>query len=364
MFATATAVKQEETVVKIVEEKQEELKNDAEAKRVKAETERIQKEVEKVKQEKEKELAVLDKIISSKQKEVEQLKVESDKAQAFFDSNKEILSYVGVRSKNLIPFPYIQAAKELNGIIVTANDNGSVGVSGTATADATIYFDLCVKDFGAINMYSGYVYDNGYVIKDCNYDAKNKKTFIVISVKSGVTVDKIYYPQIELGSTATPYTPYISEFEGVEVSRYGKNLFDITTASKYSGGGTPKWEENNVLAISQTAATSRYISSNFIIPITESLVGKKITVSAKAKSNTGNEQACIRILYFNKGVAVNVPGMSIIAKTYSTEFVNISASGTILELPEDKTGHLCLALYSNAEGTITNGATSYYKDNL
>jgi hypothetical protein len=98
-FATQTALKQEETLEKVVEEKQEELRNDAEAKRVQAETDRISKEVQKVKQEKEKQLAELDKVISAKQKEVEQLKAESDKAQAFFDSNRDILKYIGIREK-------------------------------------------------------------------------------------------------------------------------------------------------------------------------------------------------------------------------------------------------------------------------
>lgn len=39
--------------------------------------------------------------------------------------------------------------------------------------------------------------------------------------------------QLELGSTATEYTPYITDFSGVEVSRYGKNLFDIGTKDDY-----------------------------------------------------------------------------------------------------------------------------------
>ena len=99
LFATKTALEQKETLDKVVEEKQEELRNDAEAKRVQAETERISKEVEKVKQEKEKDLAQLDKIISAKRKEVEQLKAESDKAQTFFDSNEDVLSYIGIRKK-------------------------------------------------------------------------------------------------------------------------------------------------------------------------------------------------------------------------------------------------------------------------
>lgn len=102
VLATKTALEQEETITKVVQEKQEELRNDAEAKRIQSETERISKEVERVKQEKERELARLDKEISAKQKEVEQLKVESDKSQAFFDSNKDILKYIGIREKKSI----------------------------------------------------------------------------------------------------------------------------------------------------------------------------------------------------------------------------------------------------------------------
>ena len=99
LFATKTALKQEETLNKVVEEKQEELRNDAEAKRVQSETERITKEVEKVKQEKEKKIAELDKEIVAKKKEVEKLNAESDKEQAFFESNKDILKYIGIREK-------------------------------------------------------------------------------------------------------------------------------------------------------------------------------------------------------------------------------------------------------------------------
>lgn len=102
LYATATALKQEETLEKVVGEKQEELRNDAEAKRIEAEADKISKETEKIKKEKEKELAELDKVISAKRKEVEQLNVESDKAQAFFESNKEILSYIGIKSKKTL----------------------------------------------------------------------------------------------------------------------------------------------------------------------------------------------------------------------------------------------------------------------
>lgn len=102
ILATQTALKQKETLEKVVVEKEEELRNDAEAKRIQAETEKISKEVEKVKQQKEKQLAELDKVISAKHKEVEELRAESDKAQAFFESNKDILKYIGVVEKKSI----------------------------------------------------------------------------------------------------------------------------------------------------------------------------------------------------------------------------------------------------------------------
>jgi hypothetical protein len=102
LLATKSALEQEGTVQKLVTEKTEELRNDAEAKRVKAETDRINEEIEKVKAEKQKEIEEFDKVITAKKKEVEQLKTDSDKAQAFFDANSEILKYIGIRNKKSI----------------------------------------------------------------------------------------------------------------------------------------------------------------------------------------------------------------------------------------------------------------------
>ena len=106
LFATKTAMEQEETLEKVVVEKEEELRNNAEAKRIQAETDRIEKEVEKIKQEKEKQLAELDKVISAKQKEIEQLKAEADRAEQFFKSNEEILSCIRIKSAKSLKVMY------------------------------------------------------------------------------------------------------------------------------------------------------------------------------------------------------------------------------------------------------------------
>ena len=98
-LATKTALTQDGTVEKIVNEKTEELKNDAEAKRVKAEAGRLEEEAKKVKVEQEKILAEYEKQIQAKKKEVEELIAESDKAEAYFKANAEILKYIGIRTK-------------------------------------------------------------------------------------------------------------------------------------------------------------------------------------------------------------------------------------------------------------------------
>lgn len=106
LMFTHDALKDKETFDNALQEKKQELKNNAEAKRIQAETEKIEKEVEKIKQEKEKELAELDKVISAKKKEVEKLKAESDKALEFFESNEDILSCIGIGTKKSLRVMY------------------------------------------------------------------------------------------------------------------------------------------------------------------------------------------------------------------------------------------------------------------
>jgi hypothetical protein len=82
----------------------------------------------------------------------------------------------------------------------------------------------------------------------------------------------IIKPQLEFGSTATPYTPFISNFTGVEVSRYGKNLIPrpfckntqtvngINFVSNADGTITLNGTNNG-------NAYSRYTSSHYNLPL-------------------------------------------------------------------------------------------------
>lgn len=155
---------------------------------------------------------------------------------------------VNARSKNLIPYPHTDTTKTLNGITFTDNGDGSVSVSGTATA-GTAYsvgtrFTLKTTSFHtlsgcpgtgssstymlALNYYSGSTEITG--VRDIGKGATfgvsaNTDVKIYIYIASGCTVSGLtFYPQLELGSVATEYTPYV-DVSGEDCSVFGKNLF-------------------------------------------------------------------------------------------------------------------------------------------
>ena len=99
LAATSKALENAETVDKIVKEKTDELKADAETKRVQSETARVREEAEKVRQETQREIAEIEGQRDALAADVEKLKKLDDKAEAFFKANKSILRCIGVREK-------------------------------------------------------------------------------------------------------------------------------------------------------------------------------------------------------------------------------------------------------------------------
>ena len=87
-----------------------------------------------------------------------------------------------------------------------AKSTGKIG-----TAAKSVSYDKFQRDFG-----------NGISVP-----SKGEKWKVSIRIISGYTADNLVFkPQIELGSTATAYTPYISDLTTITVTRCGKNLFD------------------------------------------------------------------------------------------------------------------------------------------
>lgn len=192
---------------------------------------------------------------------------------------------VKVRGKNLIPYPYYNTTKTLNGITFTVNSDGSISFSGTSTAQATFYFV-----YKAMNLKQGvtytlsasgnysfggsatiFIYDStqgqsAYISLLTDVSAtftptkniNNTNCYIVIPANR--TVSGTLKPQLELGSTATAYTPYISDLTTVTATRYGKNLipYPYTDTTKTLNGITFTVNADGSVTASGTATAQAH----------------------------------------------------------------------------------------------------------
>lgn len=154
------------------------------------------------------------------------------------------------KTRNLIPYPYAEKNKTMNGITFTDNGDGTVTVNGTATANATFWLCSGVK-LDRLIAGSTYIPSTGNsaigsgVILMCNYEgtdgvqknfttseigartypSNTTKDMLYLLVQTGTTVNNaIIKPMLNEGDTALPYEPY---FEGLRDTK--------TTALKSEG---------------------------------------------------------------------------------------------------------------------------------
>lgn len=124
--------------------------------------------------------------------------------------SKEVLK-VSYNSRNLLPYPWTTTTKTEHGITFTDNGDGSLTISGTATAET--YFILqSGRDYGnqPINAIATESETNGkYAVSKRLYYNDNLKV-LSVNILNGATINETIYPQIELGNKATDYVPYFN----------------------------------------------------------------------------------------------------------------------------------------------------------
>lgn len=136
-------------------------------------------------------------------------------------------------SKNLLPYPYNESTKTVNGITFTDNGDGSVTVSGTATEYVAFNFVQalpCRPNQAYTIVKNGVDVNNvSFVFCDVNENGKitreivsttREKTFTVTTLASTAYIKLLMKrqnnakctgtvkPTLELGTTATEYEPY------------------------------------------------------------------------------------------------------------------------------------------------------------
>lgn len=215
-----------------------------------------------------------------------------------FENSIEIES-IGEKTKNLIPYPYEDTSKSINGITFTDNGNEGVTINGTATANAQFvlnpqlsiskgkYF-LSGMPIGISNAYINItVHNEDDVVKTfadtgigCLInlsDVEFTKLNVYIIVKSGVTLnDVIIKPQLELGETASEYEPY-NKYKIPIICR-GKNVFDITKCYHY---------DNNKKAMFIPESTQRDNNEGKVKLVTNMQADHTYIITGNSTSSSG-----------------------------------------------------------------------------
>ena len=171
---------------------------------------------------------------------------------------------VKVKSKNLLPFPYNEMGKEMNGITFTANADGSVTINGTATEGAymVLSLDLYLGDTNLSGSVPSVSTNGTYVLSELvYYHAASKGTSI--SINKGATYNNYtVYPQVEIGTKPTEYTPHVPDISTVKVKAQGKNLlpYPYILSTKEMNGITFTTNDDRSVTINGTCTgdTSYY----------------------------------------------------------------------------------------------------------
>ena len=158
---------------------------------------------------------------------------------------------VTVRSKNLIPFPFAESSTTRDGVTFTANADGSLTLSGTATQNTSFNLVMqhkktCFLKKGRLytltvtadlTTATGYIYFQAWangaahmsksIRKGSDSFTLSEDGYLQLGVVllKDVTANQTIYAQLEEGA-ATEYTQYVDP-SGIKVRRTGKNLLTL-----------------------------------------------------------------------------------------------------------------------------------------
>lgn len=156
---------------------------------------------------------------------------------------------------NLIKYPYYYiSATMMNGLVITPQQDGSVTVNGTATADTWCAINFALEDRlpmntplslsgcpaggSTINGYYIGLYLGGKWYSDIGtgdtgirFTTRDIASRVEVSIKKGTVCNNLtFYPKIEVGTTITPYSKYTGQTTALNLPRtiYGGTVDAVT----------------------------------------------------------------------------------------------------------------------------------------
>lgn len=135
--------------------------------------------------------------------------------------------------KNLLKFPYSTSAANRNGLVIKSQQDGSITVNGTATADTWYAINQNIEKRLPMNtpmtlsgcpaggstksyyigLYLGgkWFADTGNGNTDVKFTAREIQSRVEVSIIKGTVCNNLtFYPKIEVGTTITQYSKYQS----------------------------------------------------------------------------------------------------------------------------------------------------------
>nr|DAI17495.1 MAG TPA: collagen alpha 1(VIII) chain protein [Caudoviricetes sp.] len=201
--------------------------------------------------------------------------------------------------ENLIKYPYSTSSASRNGLVFTSQQDGSIVVNGTATADTWFSFRWGIEKRLPINtpmtlsgcpaggslrsyyigLYLGgkWFADAGKGNTDIKFTTREIESRVEVSIVKGTVCNNVtFYPKIEVGTTITPYSKYTGQTATLTLPRtiYGGTVDAVT------GEGVETWGTET---ISRIASIDELTS---VVRCTATLLQKSVTAkSGSAISN-------------------------------------------------------------------------------
>lgn len=141
---------------------------------------------------------------------------------------------VHVCGRNLLPLPYSQVSETKNGLNIAVNADGTITVSGTATAEtylnlkpipASLYRLMGVT--GITPAYNYPVTKNGFTFFDLTIQPRVEFALVYIVITKGSVVNRTYRPYIIKSAEPLPYETYQGSVTPLPIPRPLRRVGDV-----------------------------------------------------------------------------------------------------------------------------------------
>ena len=153
---------------------------------------------------------------------------------------------VHVCGRNLLPLPYSQVSETKNGLNIAVNADGTITVSGTATAEtylnlkpipASLYRLMGLT--GIVPAYDFPVTKNGFTFFDLTIQPHVEFALVYIVITKGSVVNRTYRPYIIKSAEPLPYETYQGSVTPIPIPRPLRRVGDVkdkcVTRQKHEG---------------------------------------------------------------------------------------------------------------------------------